>query len=209
MIASLRSAGLCLLLASCGRETSSAPNPLPAYGSGRRCDGTEFHLITGRVETAPSPYQDSGGRGQQFDVIVAQVMPASRLAMNVAPVPTVGERIRIRRRLYTSDGQDLSTLIPNYPQFPALVVGMTTVFTLGGLSATDPQFRPGGPLPMDPSTNTLTVPWMQFPPGTAASQILNPVEWNDPMRGCAPVCQTNCGAPIYSDAAVSDVPTNG
>lgn len=208
---------LAIALASCGQgASSSSSNPLPAYGAGCRCDGNEVHVFIGRVESTPIPYEDRIGRGIQFDVTVDRVLPASLRAGLVAPTPTTGERIRVQRLLVLADGRPLSEAIPNYPRFPEIVLGMTAVFTIGGPAVGDSTRRPGAPLPIDPVTNTLTAPWMQFPVGTPASQILDPAEWGDPARGCDPVCRPNYLPQVTTDAALdvgpidaSDVPTHG
>jgi hypothetical protein len=175
-----------IMLASCEQGTSpSSSNPLPAYGAGCRCDGNEFHLFTGRVESSPIPYEDGIGRGIQFDVTVDRVLPASLRSGLVAPTPTTGERIRVQRLLVLADGRPLTEAIPNYPHFPEVVLGMTTVFTIGGPAVGDSTRRPGAPLPLDPMTNALTAPWMQFPVGTTASQILDPTEWGNPRAAAS------------------------
>jgi hypothetical protein len=186
----------------CHAPSYNAWNPGGIGGDASGCDGNEVHVFIGRVESTPIPYEDRIGRGIQFDVTVDRVLPASLRSGLVAPTPTTGERIRVQRLLVLADGRPLSEAIPNYPRFPEIVLGMTTVFTIGGPAVGDPTRRPGAPLPLDPQANTLTAPWMQFPVGTPASQILDPSEWGNPVRGCDPVCRPNYLPQFTTDAAL-------
>jgi hypothetical protein len=169
------------------------PSGTAPYGSGCRCDGNRESIIVARVVTNPVAYEELSYRGVRFEVMVEQVLPASRVVGNDAPAPTVGSTLALQQRMFTRDGGSIGVIYVNNPTLPTITLGVRTVFVLGEYSDENPRFRGSQPLPMNLRTDTLTSPWMQFPVGTPSSQILDPMEWNNPARGCDPACRVNGG----------------
>lgn len=131
---------------------------------------------------------------------------------------SVGARVRARRYTHNIDGVPFASLVQGHPPLVDLTQGMQIIVGYRVAVGLDENLYFAGPLPVDPATNTLTHPWMQFPVGTPASQILDRSEWGNPARGCNPSCRVEDGRyypPTYSDASpdvlpvdASDVPTN-
>lgn len=210
MISSLRSVALGVLLTSCGQgSNSSAPNPVTPIEDLCRCDGFELHLAVVRIETTPVPHSDNYmGSGESFEMTVLQSLAATNPRQYSGQVVPIGTRVRVRRYLRNIDGTPFYSYVPGTPPPVSITQGMQIIVSYRLATGIDDNLYLGGPLPVDPASNTLSARWMQFPVGTPASQILNPIEWNNPMRGCGPDCRPNLGPPS-SDAAVFDVLSNG
>jgi hypothetical protein len=154
-------------------------------------------------------------------MVIRQSLRASRNIIAGYAVPPVGTRVRARQYLYDNSGRPVSVYFYDPPPLPSLTEGIEILVSFRPLDRDNENLFYTQPLAVDPSRNTLTVPWMQFPVGTPASQILDPSEWNDPMLGCDPVCRENSGRdypPPYTDGApdaylldavTRDAPTRG
>lgn len=186
-----------LLLCAVGcNESSKTTAPIPPASPDYlcRCHGKYLHVALLRIESEPTALRIAEGEpglvglnGAEFDATLVSGLPSSSSSVrNEYPLPAAGTRMHIWQLIRGADGTLLRGLTAGSPQTMTLHQGMSVLVELGGANSSGAW--PVTLLPCDPANGALTRSWYRFPPGTPASQVLDPTEWNNPVRGCDGVC---------------------